>query len=156
LLISGNLKLKGLQLTGAIKSTAKHEHMKYDNSFIYDVEFDKEGNIKQVLGTSLEAVNIRALRGAVSANYMMNEGAIYQHGAIIFSEKVEYPTDPSGKTDYLAIPQFHASGRMQIKPNYEKERIRIMGAYIDKEGLHNLAKDEMQKIVEAVKEELKK
>ena len=144
LLITGNLSLDGLKLHGSIKSSASHCHGSYDNSFVTGL--DKTGSIR---GTSLEAVNLRATGGAVTAWYMLNEGAMYQHGSILFS-KVTYPF---GKFP-LGVPYFESTN-LSITPDFEKERINFTGSvYIDKDGLTGISQKEIEKIKKQIITEL--
>jgi len=143
LLISGNLTLKGLHLTGAIKSTASHEHCKYDNSFIAGV--DKNGSIQ---GSSLEAVNIRATGGAIVGWYFLNEGVLYQTGKISFG-KVTYKNDnyPRG------LPIF-SEQNINIIPDYENKGLYIQGVYIDNNGLTGISDKEVQRIKNEINKEI--
>jgi len=141
LLISGNLPLWGLKLRGAIKSTAKHKHCTYDNSFVSGL---KEGIVQ---GSSLEAVNIRATGGAIVGWYFINEGALYQGGEISFG-KPEYKDNDFPLGVFLFRP-----ANMTIRPDYENRRIYIMNSYFDKDGLHGLAEEEIERIIERVKDE---
>jgi hypothetical protein len=141
LLITGNLSLDGLKLHGSIKSTDVHCHGEYDQDFVTGL--DETGAIS---GTSLQAVNLRATGGAVTCWYLLNEGAVYQHGGIVFSE-VNYP-----KNDFpLGVPYFQPTSLM-IQPDFEKERINfINSAYVDKDGLHGLSDKEIDRIADKLK-----
>lgn len=155
-LIEGNIELKGLKLSGPIKSVAEHEHCTYDNDFIAGTYF--VGDQELINGSAIRAKDIRAARGSVSAYWMMNETVLYNHGPVVFTEYVEYPTkiDKNGKEviDLLGVPMFHASGKLAIRPDYDNKRINIMGAYIDKEGVHNIADSEIDRIVDKIKQQL--
>jgi hypothetical protein len=141
LLISGHLPIYGINLKGRIVATNSHCHGIYDHSFVTGL--DENGSIQ---GTSLEAVNIRATGGAITGWYYLNEGAVYQHGGIIFSE-VNYP-----KNDFpLGVPYFQPT-LLMITPDFEKERINfINSAYVDKEGLHGLSDKEIERIADKLK-----
>ena len=151
-LMEGNIELKGLKLSGPIKSTAEHKHCTYDNDFISGTYFI--GDQELVSGSSIRAKDIRAVRSSLSAYWMMNETVLYNHGPIVFAENVEYPVkiDKNGNEviDLLGVPMFHATGKLAIMPDYDRERIIIMGSYIDKEGVHNIADSEIDRIIEKI------
>ncbi len=151
MLMMGKLPLDGLRLTGAIKSTAEHEHCTYDNDFIKGTYM--QDGVELVDGSTIRAKDIRAVRSSVSAYYMMSEGVLYIHGPIMFAERVEYPfkkdkddnfiLDEKGDKiiDILGIPQFHSSGNVGIYPDYKNNRVTISGLKFNTTQLDELAKE---------------
>jgi len=151
LLLTGNLSLNGLKLTGPIKSTAHHKHCTYDNDFIVGTYM--QDGVELVEGSAIRAKDIRAVRSSISAYYMMSEGVLYIHGPIMFAESVEYPfkkdkdgnflLDKDGEKiiDILGVPQFHSSGTVGLYPDYNNNCVTISGFKFTEVQLKQLAKD---------------
>jgi hypothetical protein len=149
LIALGKFPMNGLKLTGSIKSNAEHEHCTYDNSFI--VKGKKvDGKYGPNKGTSLEAKDIRATGGAITGTYFINEGIQYQGGAISFGT-VEYELDEDGDSSHpWGMFMFHPEPYMSISPDYANKRISLMGAYVDMDGVHNVADSEIERIKQEI------
>ena len=148
LLLIGKFPMYGLTLKGPIKSTAEHEHCTYDNSFIVKGE-KVDGKYDPNKGTSLEAKDVRATGGAITGTYFINEGIQYQGGAISWG-RVEYGLDEDGDSTYpWGMFQFIESG-MTISPDYANKRLNLMGAYVDIDGVHNVADSEIERIKQEI------
>lgn len=189
LLMSGNLTLNGLKLSGGIISTAIHEHGKCDNSFITNVDFIFDKNTMEfnpiITGTPIKATNIFAPSGVISGGYFVNNGALYQHSDILFSEgykkrtrnvylseeqKDFFTTDElllagfkkntrgwyKETFDPLAPSFVDCSGNIYIKPLYDKNGIEIVGTFIDRDGVHKVAPEEVERIKKLCVEEIEK
>lgn len=152
-LITGRLPLGGLQLRGAITSVADHQPCKYENSFVRRGE-KINGVYEPNLGTSLEACNIRATGGAIVGNYFISEGVMYIGGPISWG-KAEYLVDEEGDSSHpWGMFMLHEAG-ITIEPDFENKGLRLMGAYVDKNGLRGLADSEIERIAEIIKNETK-
>jgi len=142
LLVTGNLTLNGLKLTGPIKSTAPHRHCQYDNSFV-----TKGEKIDRVYGpnkgSSLEACNVRATGGAIVGTYFINEGITYQGGPISWGH-AEYKLDEDGDSTHpWGMFNFIEAG---VTINPINGGLQIMGSFIDSSGLTGISDKEIEKI----------
>lgn len=237
LLLSGNMPLNGLTLTGALKSTAKHAHGRYDNSFITGVNYKFNPATMEfdalVEGSSLEASNLRCPSGSVSGAVFVNNGALYQYGSILFVEdnnfqkkkvyltrkdEIElykvlwhklFPNEIIDKdfrgwyrkkladgekiyhrkiyadfkdsyigldwlnvdrgglkrdkngwykevNDPLAVGFVNCSGLLQITPDYKNNGVEIVGTFIDRDGVHKVSQEEVERIKKECKDEIRK